>query len=865
MSFFSMHRSLNLKNAYFIFFVTLFLWSLLAFLTLIKTIDTQKSYAKLINISGKQRMLLQQTSLFSYQIWHEQDSSLKLELLSLRLQMSKSHQLLLKNLNSDDLKTLYLDSPTHLDPQTRHYLRLLKNFSDEPSAELLDEIIFQSKELLPKLDSAVKTFEMDSNRAIQQIKNIETWIFAATVLTLLIEMLLIFLPAIRRTKQAEKQLIQEKEHFSQLFHSTKDGILICNQQGLIIETNQSLCKLFQTTHEHIVNTHLTDWFVVENIHHLIRHLLNWQTPSIPKTLTLKTADSLALETQIEAHKILLNEQEHLFISVSNLSAIHSFKKKLDLALDKNQIAYWELNTSNNNLRLSEMGYAILDLEEKPSSQNVLMDSDTSEEGINISQWKNGIHRADRLKFESEITQLTQGEQSQLDIELRYRQSNEIPYNWLHIKAVSLQKNTLGETVVIAGIFTDISKQKNLMQALTVAKQDAQKANSVKSEFLANMSHEIRTPLNGVIGLTELALDTPLDSTQQNYLENSLLASKSLLHIINDILDYSKIEAGKLTIEKEKFSIRQIIKNVANLYHKQIHSKGLQLKIDISPETPDYLMGDAHRITQILNNLVSNSLKFTEEGFITLRISVEKNLKALSRKSTVKNPIIWLAIDVEDTGIGIAENLQKKLFQPFEQGDSSTAKTYGGTGLGLVICRKLIKLMEGQIEFESKPQKGTRFSLTLPLEETTQTRQHKEQTDKSTPVAKTITVLNHPKLLLVEDNEINQLVAQTLLSQLGFDVSIASNGEEAVHTCQNTEFELVLMDIQMPIMDGHEAAKQILENKPELPIVALSASVTEAERQKTLDSGMKNHLSKPIERDALIQVLSEWFEFCETPN
>ena len=533
-----------------------------------------------------------------------------------------------------------------------------------------------------------------------------------------------------------------------------------------------------------------------------------------------------------------------------------------------------------------------------------------------------------------------------------------------------EKNKIVE---IEGILQDITGQKKLVKSFEEAKIEAENANEAKSKFLANMSHEIRTPLNGIIGLNKLALQSEPNSKIKEFLEKSDVSSHALLNVINDILDYSKIEANKLSLEKTTFELDELLLNVTNLFDYQAYEKKIDLHIDYDNKIPKILIGDPHRITQIFNNLVGNAVKFTNSGYIEIKTTlIEKK----------KNKLI-LKCSVIDSGIGMEEEDQEKLFKSFSQVDSSTTRIYGGTGLGLTITKELVNLMNGTIEVSSKKDFGTTFSFTLSLdyenayetedvlfvdkkfliiddneidirvlenilkswgvkafscfsakdalkefengssfdyilvdwmmpeidgvdfikrlrekdlekcpkiimvtayEEDNLKQKLKEQkvsinnilrkpftpssiydalvdinesNRKNEPedIEEKIQHLINAKVLLVEDNEINQTISKEMLKRIGLTVTLANDGIEAVDICKSNDFDIILMDLHMPRMNGFDAAREIRKFNKETPIIALTAAVMNEDKILSKEAGMQAHLGKPIDFDELFKIIS----------
>ncbi|MEI8570751.1 response regulator [Methylomonas sp. LW13] len=675
------------------------------------------------------------------------------------------------------------------------------------------------------------------------------------------------------------------------------------------------------------------------------------------------------------------------------------EERLRLTMDVAQIGIFDWDVKKDSFEMSPIYFTMLGYQAKPGPGD-------------RNEWLERLHPDDRAGIAEKIAAVLSKRANAYSYEARMRHANG-SYRWISVKAFCVQRGEDGMVSRILGIRMDITDSKryevelehyknhleHLVNERTTelldARKQAESANLAKSDFLANMSHEIRTPMNAIIGLTQLALDTELNRKQHDYLSKVLNSSRALLGILNDILDYSKIEAGRIDIEAIEFSLEDILRATADLFSIRADEKGLELFIDIAQDVPDQLQGDPLRLSQIINNLVGNAIKFTHQGEVHLRVETQERT----------DNAIRLRFAVRDTGIGITAEQAGQLFQPFAQADAGITRKFGGTGLGLTISKRLVELMAGEITLESEPESGSTFAFTvrlglpagissseqtpgwrlqglcpmrtlvvddqetsltilrsileswqfevatadsgetglrlfaeaercgkpfelllldwkmpgmngLELAETIAHDEHnsrppisimitayerealaksagnipvdaiiakpvtpsnllntlvqlqRNETSQPVPAAEvfnatrtTLAAIRGARILLVEDNQLNQQVAQEFLIKGGLAVKTANNGLEALACLEKSHFDAVLMDLHMPVLDGLEAARKIrqLPALKELPIIAMTAAAMNQDKEACVAAGMNDHIAKPVEPEELANALARWIK------
>ena len=561
------------------------------------------------------------------------------------------------------------------------------------------------------------------------------------------------------------------------------------------------------------------------------------------------------------------EEQHFAVSVANTlalaleaadrrkaeQALRTSEGRLMTIVQSTNIGIWDWDLNSNEVYLSAEWKRQLGYEDHELSNT-------------FGEWESRIHPDDHDQALNTIEAYMSGQVPSLEMEHRLRHK-EGTYRWILTRGTIIKEESTHSSRIV-GIHIDVSDRKAAEEVLRQAKDAAEAASRAKSQFLANMSHEIRTPMNGVLGLADLLVRYPLGQKERQLTQSIHRSGTVLLSIINDILDFSKIEAGKLQLEMVPFEIHRTIREVVELSEPDALKKQLKLSLQIDQGVPTYLLGDPMRLRQVIVNLVSNAIKFTERG----TISVEVVLKETRYEQ------YGVSISVTDTGIGISPEAQAHIFDAFSQADGSTTRKYGGTGLGLAIVKQLVTMMGGNIELQSRPGEGSRFQFLAYFGACAEGAQM--QPDMLTPVAKHPAMIEtRPptdratvRILLVEDNPVNREVACGMLEMLHCQIDTAENGQEALDATAKTDYALVLMDCQMPEMDGLTATKLIRAREMErskqdthtgnpscrhLPIVALTAHAMQGDREQCLSVGMDDYLTKPFTLVQIEQVLARW--------
>ena len=515
------------------------------------------------------------------------------------------------------------------------------------------------------------------------------------------------------------------------------------------------------------------------------------------------------------------QQDYIFANKELERLYHKIQKQTLLLKETqklSKIGLWSLNTENNTVSFSEEARTMFQIK--------------SVENITLKEWLDHFSTVGKGILKHSIFSL-KTQFTPFEYELTYH----IDQTERHIKIIGKAEIHNGKIMRIYGVVQDIT-QLYENEKLRSAKKDAENLANEKALFLAKMSHEIRTPINGVIGITNLMLKTELSEKQRKYAQSIETSSDTLLMIVNDILDISKIEAGKMSFEKKDFDIKALVHSVYDMFLNKVAERSINLVYHIQEGIKNKLIGDPTRLNQILYNLIGNAIKFTSQGKIEILVSGNEN----------QNGFYAIKIIIKDSGIGIEKDKLEHIFESFTQAESDTTRKYGGTGLGLSIVKQLVALQKGSISVRSEIGKGSEFEVIIPYG--IQSEENRSSSNSKEIINVNKHLIKGVKILLVEDNPINQMVVKDMLESQGAIIQIAHNGQEAVDAIKaNHSFELVLMDMQMPVMDGYKATgvirEELLIPRTQLPIIALTAHAMEGEMKKCLDSGANDYISKPF--------------------
>lgn len=751
--------------------------------------------------------------------------------------------------------------------------------AESPSLRDFNDQIFAA---FDRLGSSIYNTTPLQTEPVSPIVSSFLWILS--ILVLLAVMISITLVIMLRYRQKMHYVLQAQEKkYRDLFAHIPIGLFRTGQDGRIYAVNKALYEMLGYASENDLQqiTSVDLYARPADRNFLLQHLQKneilprFETQFkrkdgslIDVNLTARTikGDRIYFEGSVEditerknAERALLQHQENLESTMAERTqALQAANEELRQEIKIRERVERALSESEQKYRLladiSPVGLAQMDKEFRLTYANDewLQMAGRPLAEVQGNLWVRVIHPEDRALV-LQTWHNTMENEDQFSAEVRLR-APDGAITWIIGRTSALRDPNTGDVTGYLGTMTNISKQKKIEHALETARKEAEAATRAKTEFVANMSHEIRTPLNAVIGMTNLLLDSPLDTEQRDFAETMRSSGELLLSIINNVLDISKIEAHKLELENQPFNLPESVCGVMELLKEKAEEKGLSLSCKIAPDLPQFIHGDVTRLRQILVNLVANGIKFTTNGSVTVTLSGKKVTEALYQ----------LQFMVRDTGIGIAPEKIPQLFKAFSQLDPSTTRNFGGTGLGLTISKRLCELMNGRMWVESQPDQGTTFYFTI---EAAGYTAYPKNGASEKPMIKTapqqfdnsLAQRNPLRILLAEDNLINQKVALKLLQRFGYEADVVANGKDAVTAAGEQQYDLILMDVQMPVMDGVEATRKIqtllpAENRPR--IVALTADALNGARETYIAAGMDDYLSKPVRVDNLRAILEQ---------
>lgn len=647
--------------------------------------------------------------------------------------------------------------------------------------------------------------------------------------------------------QTRNDLLNEASSYSEaLFATIHEPMLVLDKNLRVKSANKTFYKTFNVKEGETEGVLLYDlgnkqWHIPR-----LRELLEKLLPKNSQFHDFEITHSFPLigekTMMLNARRIIqkINHEELILLAISDVTEQASAKRKIEesqkqlrkttehfeIATTAAEVGIWSMDIANQTLEWSSLhkkmwGYTNL------------------EKKLTYEEWHNLIVEEDKETAFAEVEKALKTK-TLYEVSYRIKRADNGNIRWIKSTGQYFY-NDAGEPITLTGVSIDITAQKLFENELMEAKESAENATKSKQQFLSNMSHEIRTPLNSIVGFTNVLLKTELGNEQEEYVQALKTSSKSLNLLINDILDLAKVDAGRMSFEKQPFEIRESITSILHSFKPKIKKKNLDLVKEYDNKIPSILLGDSLRLNQIILNLISNAVKFTHKGTVLLSVKLLKEDK--------ENVTIEFA--VTDSGIGIATDKITSIFNVFEQAECSTANSYGGTGLGLAIVKQLIEAQGGSISLKSELSKGSTFSFTLPFGKTN------VKPEEETEILQQDSEIKNLRVLVAEDVALNQLLIKIILSDFGFEHEIVDNGKIAIEKLQTNTYDIILMDLQMPEMNGFEATDYIRKTmKSQIPIIALTADVTKADVSKCKEYGLDDYIPKPINENLLYRKIVE---------
>lgn len=665
-------------------------------------------------------------------------------------------------------------------------------------------------------------------------------------------------------KEYERQLLASEERYRTVFENSAVAIIVVDNDLRLVSWNQVTERLLGMDRSDLQGREVSTLYPPEEWQKLLALRVPHPTGGkrLETKIIRKTGEIVDVEISLS---MLTGPHGEITGSMGVMTDITMRKKaetalrereeRLNLAISGGDLATWDWNIPTGHIDVNPRWHEMLGYAR-------------DEVQPHLSTWENLIHPDDQPRIWAVLEAHFQSRIDSYESEHRLRHKSG-RWIWVLDKGRVTERDEAGRPLRACGTHLDITEWKEAEASLKQAKEQAERmswdlveatrrandmaaqaeaANAAKSQFLASMTHEIRTPMNAIIGFSDLLADQELTAEQRDYVAMIRDSGRHLLDLINDILDLSKIEAGRFQVEMENCELPAVLHSVEAMMRPLADKKGLELKVVRNPNVPDLIRTDGFRLRQCLANLVNNAVKFTQTGHVHIRVSPD---------GSQEKP--RLRFDVEDTGIGIPPEKQQLIFEPFTQADGTTTRKYGGTGLGLSITRKLAVLLGGEVSVTSEPGQGSVFSLTIsadPCAPETAPSQD-SATSRTMENANPQPTRFHGRVLVAEDVRTNQLLIKLMLERLGLDVTVVENGDQVVAEASRNAYDLILMDVEMPRKNGHEATRELRRLGLTTPIVALTAHAMKEDRQDCLAAGCDDYLAKPIERDKLVAVLTQY--------
>jgi two-component system sensor histidine kinase/response regulator len=653
---------------------------------------------------------------------------------------------------------------------------------------------------------------------------------------------------------ARTALRESEEHYRTILQEIAEGYFEVDREHRFTIANDSLCRQLGTTREELLGERFERFMEFEDIDLVagrMRRILETGEPEPGLVFWYRRADGTRRAASASAQ--VVTDDDGSWLGFRGVMHDVTEQRLSEESLARSEERYRLVSRATQDILWDADLLAGTTIWTGALRETLGLDADSFE--FDSGWWDRHVHPDDWHTVVSTVEEAVDSGASFYQDEYRLRRQTG-DYATIFARG-HIVRDEEGRAVRLVGSMMDVTERVRREHELGEARREADEANQAKSLFLANMSHEIRTPMNGVIGMLDLLFETALDAEQRGYAETIRQSGDRLMVIINDILDLSKIEAGKLRLESTDFDLAALVETTVAPLRVAAETKGLGFEVSMAPGLDGHFRGDPERIGQVLTNLLSNAVKFTIGGHVALRVEPAPD----------RNASPALRFVVEDTGIGLTEDQVERLFRPFTQADDSTTRQYGGTGLGLVISRQLAELMGGRITVRSTSGHGSAFTVELPLPAGRASVLPKPPARSSRPSGPR-TSADGRLVLLVEDNEVNQQVACLMLGRLGYRVEVAADGVEALEALARRHYAAVLMDVQMPRMDGYEATSRLRElddAAARTPVIALTANALRGDRERAYAAGMDDYLTKPVRVEELAVVLRRWAGGPDSPD